>query len=347
MVMNAANPALPPVFVLSTGRCGSTMVSNILNQHPEVLSLSEFFSYVGMLAFRRRRVSGARIWQLCSRQQNRTRLMLKGSYEELIYPFDQPEARYTRQDVPPLMCATLPHLTADYYALFDALGPVIQGQPRQAPAAHFRHLFDHLCQRYGRRVWVERSGGSLLFGYRLLRAFPEARIIHVYRDGRETALSMQRHYLFRMIVANMRALRAWGIDAMGSMARGRHWDRISPWLELVSSALVNPDKLPYDRLTLADFGTFWNGMIARGERLFGHFPPERLLNIKFEDMQANPEPEIRRMIRFISPELDNPDWLREVVSIPRPTPPRFDQLPAAEQAALEAACRPGLDKLGY
>lgn len=346
-MVTAAAPALPPVFVLSTGRCGSTMVSNILNRHPEVLSLSEFFSYVGALSLRRRRVSGEKIWQLCSRPHGHTRLMLQGNYEELIYPFDRPEARYTRQDVPPLLCATLPHLTADYYALFDRLAPLVSGQPKQSPAAHFRRLFDHLGRDYGRRVWVERSGASLLFGYRLLRAFPEARVIHVYRDGRETALSMQRHYLFRMIVANMYALRSWGLDAVGLLAHGRHWHRISPWLEIASNALVNPHKLPYDRLTLADFGAFWNGMIARGERLFGHFPPERLLNIKFEDMQANPEPEIRRMIRFISPELDDPDWLRAVVSIPRPTPTRFEQLPADEQAALDAACRPGLDKLGY
>ena len=346
-MVTPAAPPLPPVFVLSTGRCGSTMVSNILNQHPEVLSLSEFFSYVGAAVLRRRRVSGAKIWQLCSRPQNRTRLMLHGNYEELIYPFDRPAARYTRQNVPPLLCATLPHLTADYYALFDRLAPLVSGQPKQSPAAHFRRLFDHLGRDYGRRVWVERSGGSLLFGARLLRAFPEARVIHVYRDGRETALSMRRHYLFRMIVANLYACRSWGLDAIGLLAHGRHWERISPWLELVSSALVNPDKLPYDRLTLADFGAFWNGMIARGERIFGHFPPERLLNIKFEDMQANPAAEIRRMIRFISPELDDPDWLRAVVSIPRPTPTRFEQLPADEQAALDAACRPGLDKLGY
>lgn len=107
-MVNAAAPALPPVFVLSTGRCGSTMVSNILNQHPEVLSLSEFFSYVGALSLRRRRVSGAKIWQLCSRPHGHTRLMLQGNYEELIYPFDQPGARYTRENVPPLLCALCP-----------------------------------------------------------------------------------------------------------------------------------------------------------------------------------------------------------------------------------------------
>ena len=33
---------IAPVFVVGTGRCGSTMLSNMLRIHPEVLSLSEF-----------------------------------------------------------------------------------------------------------------------------------------------------------------------------------------------------------------------------------------------------------------------------------------------------------------
>ena len=42
---------------------------------------------------------------------------------------------------------------------------------------------------------------------------PEARS-SVYRDGRETAVSMSRHDLFRMIAANVKALRSYGIDGM-------------------------------------------------------------------------------------------------------------------------------------
>ena len=33
----------PPVFIVSTGRCGSTMMSDIARLHPKLLSLSEFF----------------------------------------------------------------------------------------------------------------------------------------------------------------------------------------------------------------------------------------------------------------------------------------------------------------
>lgn len=194
-----------PVFVLSTGRCGSTMVSNILNLHPEVLSISEFFSYVGDYEiFRWPRVSGGWMWRAFSRQSLRVGHMLRDtSYEEFLYPLSEPGARFTLRDVPPILCGTLPHITSDYEALFDELEQVVQSQPRQAPAAHLRYFFEWLCGRFGARVWVERSGSSLMWGEKLLREFPEARVVHVYRDGRDTAISMHGHYLFRLIAATL------------------------------------------------------------------------------------------------------------------------------------------------
>lgn len=44
--------AIAPVLVLSTGRCGSTMLSDVLNTHAEVLSLSEFFTSLGLQSSR-------------------------------------------------------------------------------------------------------------------------------------------------------------------------------------------------------------------------------------------------------------------------------------------------------
>lgn len=39
-------------------------------------------------------------------------------------------------------------------------------------------------------------------------------------------------------------------------------------------------------------------------------PPERPLNFKFEDAQANPEAEVRRVIRFIDPRLEDEGWIK-------------------------------------
>ena len=63
-------------------------------------------------------------------------------------------------------------------------------------------------------------------------------------------------------------------------------------------------------------------------------------------MQAEPEDQIRRLIRFINPDVEDEAWLREVSTIPRPTPSKFTQRESGERAALTEACRPGLERLG-
>ena len=323
------------------------MVSDILNRHPQVLSVSEFFSAVGMKALLRRRVSSRYIWGLYSQHDARIRLSLREDFPEMLYPVDDPAARFNRQTVPPLSLITLPHLTADYEALYDELEAVVLGQPAQAPAQHFRYLFEWLQQRMGRPgVWVERSGGSLIFCSKLLQAFPDARIIHVYRDGRETALSMSRHHLFRSLAATLLAGRRLGLD-LGKRLRDPRRDNINLWIGMLAGLVVRAERLPYDQLTLGDFGAFWELLTEKAERSFGHYPPDRLLNLRFEDMQADPEGQLRRLIRFIDPGLEDESWLREVVSIPRPTPSKFAELPAAEQDALNEVCRPGMERLGY
>ena len=343
----ASSVSIPPVFVLNTGRCGSTMLSDILNSHPGVLSLSEFFSSVGMGVFRFRRVTGRRMWGSYSRQSARSRLLLRGDSDEVLYPLDDPDARFGRRDVPPIMGVSLPHLGNRAEALFDEMEPVVLSQPRQPPAAHFRHLFEWLCRRLDRSVWIERSGGSLMFGYRLVDEFPDARIIHIFRDGRDTALSMSRHSVFRTVVAIILALRRLGIDVNGGMARGRRWDNAGLWLEALTSRFFDPDRLPYDKLTLSDFAAFWCAMIERSDRMFASFPPERLLNVRFEAVQAEPEAQIRRIIRFIDPGLQDENWLREAIRIPRRTPSRFAQLGTEDRGRLTEGCRPGLERLGY
>ena len=346
--MRGSEPVVtPPVFVLSTGRCGSTMVSNLLNLHPGVLSLSEFISFIGVRYFAPRRPDGEWIWARYAVQQYRTRLMLRGRYEELLYPLDDPDSRYSQDDVPPILCATLPHLSEAYEDLFDELGPVVRGQPRQPPREHMRFLVEWLCRRFACSTWVERSGGSLLFASRLLREFPDARVVHVYRDGRETAISMSRHYLFRLIAANMLAMHSRWFDPMACLARGRWWEFSSFRMEPLARWLLDPDKLPYAELTLPYFGTFWSAMVERGQRMLERLPRARVLNLRFEDMQANPERECRRLVRFIDPSLADEAWLRQASSIPRPTPSKFEMLKDGEQAALDEACRPGLARLGY
>ena len=287
------------------------------------------------------------MWDFYSRHRKRTSLMLREPYEELLYPFEHPDAGFTRSNLPPILCATLPHLTDRHEELFAELEPVVRSQPRQSPARHFRYLFEWLCGRFERKVWVERSGTSLMLVPRLMCEFPDARFIHIFRDGRETAISMSRHYLFRTVMANMILLRSAGIDALGLMSDRKLWTLLGPRLETLANWFINPERLPYDKAKLADYASFWQVQVDMAHDFSKDLSPERLLNVSFEDILSEPEAQVGRVVRFIDPSLEEWQWLKDVSGIPRPMQPKFDGLDDDDKAAVTEACRPGLQRLGY
>ncbi len=338
---------IPPVFVLSTGRCGSTMISELLNRHPAVLSLSEFMTLLGQEAFAHRNPTGAQFWRVLSRQSPALHAMMQVGQvmDEVLYPLDAPGARFRAHDIPPIAMVTLPHLTNRHEALFDELAEIVPAMPRRPLATQYRALFDHLGHKFGRRVWVERSGGSLMIARKLLHLFPDARVIHVFRDGRDTAISMSSHPNFRLLVAVIEACRPFGLDPTRKFPRpeGRMWE---VWLERMVFSLVNAPKLAA-RATLPQFGAFWSQLILQGQQALSALPPDRVLNLRFEDVQQRPHEMLDRMIRFIDPSLADAAWLDAAAKVPRPTARKFATLPPAEQRALTEACAPGLAALGY
>ena len=324
------------------------MLSNIMNCHPDILSVSEFFTLHSIALFSRWRITGDGMWKILTRQRQLVRYLLREDYEELLYPFDDPDSRFTRNNVPPILCITLPHLTDDYEELFDDMGPVVRNFPRQSPANHCRSLFEWLCERFDRKVWVERSGGSSMYASRLMYRFPEAKIINMYRDGRETAISMFHHHPFRGIAPYILALQKRGYDPLKVEAKhSEFWDSTGLRLQPLKYLSRFPIPMSADRLEVRHFGALWSQMVEASQNFLQRHPPERILNVRFEDLQQNAEREVRRIVRFVSPDLDNEDWVREASRIPRPTRSKFERLGLEEQAVLTEACRPGLERLGY
>jgi hypothetical protein len=347
--MSALDPfTLPPVLVLSTGRCGSTMISELLNRHPAVLSLSEFMVLLGQEAFAHRNPSGAAMWRIYSRQSPALNAMMRvgAVMDEVLYPLGAPGARFGIGDIPPIAMVTLPHLTDHHEALFDELAAVVPTWPRMGLAQHYEALFAHLARKYGRRVWVERSGGSLMFARKLLHLFPSARVIHVFRDGRDTAISMSGHPNFRLLVGAIAAYRKFGLEPTRAFDRERNRMR-DVWLERAIFPFVDAPKLAA-RATLTQFGEFWSRLVLLGRQVLADLPPERVLELRFEDVQQRPREMLERMIRFIDSSLMDEGWLSAAASVPRPVGrSKFTELPADEQRALTAACAPGLKAFGY
>lgn len=344
---------MEPVFVVGTGRCGSTMVSELLAAHPDVLSVSEFFSFVTDLggrispAFPVGVVDAAAFWSLLGEPLPKQSLLLRHgvAMDEVLYR-PGPGRRFTAEaGVPPVLQTMLPDLAPeDPDALHDEVRAFVLAQPRGPAARHYRRLFDWLALRAGRRTWVERSGGSLRIVRRLTAAFPDARFVHLVRDGRGCALSMRRHFGFRMALVAMQMTEILGVDPYESP--DRTWVGDLPD-ELVPFLPEHFDPVAFRAWTpaVALAGHYWSGEIRAGLRELAELPAGRVLTLRYEDFLDAPEATTGRLGAFVA-GAEDPAWARRVAATVRRSPPAWAALDPAGRRALEDACRPGFAALG-
>jgi len=328
-------------FIVGTGRCGSTLLSRMLALHPAVTSLFELFN--GIDAARRfapEPIPGRDFAALIGAEQPFVTAVLRRGYSvpEIVYPFEG-AGRYRRGDpLPWLLVSLLPRLSDDPDALFDALMRFAAELPVQPAAGHYRALFGWLGARLGRPVWIERSGSSIEYLGALVGAFPEARFLHLHRDGAEVALSMREHHAYRLPICFL-------YDA--PVASGR---RVSELGGIDLSAPPQADdaisQILASRPPPALFGRYWSDQILSGLDARARVVPERYAELGFERLLEAPEAELARIERFF--ELPAaPGWRQRAAALVRGLPPlRAPELSEAERAALADACRPGMQRLG-
>ena len=329
-------------FVVGTGRCGSTLLSRMLAESPQVLSLFEFFNGLDMtLRFREEPVSGAELADLLAKEHPFVSMVLRRGYEvpEIVYPFGAAGTRYAREDpLPYLLVAALPRLSDEPDALFDELLAFAAARPRRPLRVHYPEIFAWLCRRLGREVWIERSGSSIDYLGSLDAFFPEARFLHLHRDGREAALSMREHHAFRLAIcmtyqvldSRTRSLGELGELDPGADAGGE--DRVGRMLA------SRPDA--------EYFGRFWSQQVARGAAAIERLDPSRYLAVRFEDLLAKPADVLQTIAAFFALDPARDGWIARAAALVRGAPPaRFPSLLLDEQQRLAAACREGTQLL--
>src|SRR5689334_7066518 len=91
-------------IVVGTGRCGSTMISNLVRQHPDVLSMSEFFVLLEGARFREGVVDAAQFWKLLSTPSPFITHMLRHHIkaQEFLYPVSATSRFNAETGIPPL-----------------------------------------------------------------------------------------------------------------------------------------------------------------------------------------------------------------------------------------------------
>jgi len=181
-------------FVVSTGRCGSALLSQLLQEHPDILSISELFGYVSIKDRLAGRLNGEDFWRRLADPVPFIDALARDGLAPPEFRYPYATGRFSPETgVPFISHVTLPMLTDDPDRLYFWLASIVPSWPDRPVADHYRHLFALLSGRFGGSVIVERTGGSIRSVAHLRRAFPEARFVYLSRDGMDCALSLRKH----------------------------------------------------------------------------------------------------------------------------------------------------------
>jgi hypothetical protein len=300
------------VFVLGTGRCGSTIVQELLARHPAVGFVSNVDSILAPLDLKGRwnnpvyrRVPFA----FASRDVGYLR-HLRFTLRERMH-FGPSEAyRLLGRRVSPIVVSPVHDLTA------DDLTPWLERR--------LRAFFEERRQQQRRPVFMHKFTGWPRARF-LDHAFPEARFIHVVRDGRAVASSLMQRPWWRGYLGP----EGWGFGPLPDPYRDI-WERSHRSLVVLA-------------------GLEWRVLMDAFDASRSAVPADRWLDVRYEDFVREPRGQVERMLGFIGlpwNERFEMDFARQVFTESRTDAYRRDLSPE-QIALLEGALREPLESLGY
>ena len=323
-------------FIIGTGRCGSTLLSNIFARHPDVLVVSEFLKgFDPGVDGDGESKSGEYFANFIAAPYVVVDLHVRRGFvpAEILAALGGIDLATLSIPIP--LVSTLPLLTDKPELLFKESLEKVSTFPTQPMAQHYRMYFEWLREKFNRKLWIERSGASMEILPELRRMYPEGKYVHLHRDGPETALSMRAFEFFRLYVSLY-----FNPPTREELER----------TELAGMPIAEDDPLTW-RMTeglpsYAQFGDFWSQQVAVGFREFLHLKPGQLLDVRFEDLIARPRETLSVVADFFGVP-QNPAWLDEAVTMIAAAPKmRAHLLSKEDRAALERSCAIGQHLLG-
>lgn len=337
-------------FIISSGRCGSTMMSNLINTHADILSVSEFFidvvshGYKLDAAFGSEKIDGQEFWQRLNHKPPIMNVMLENdrAYSEMLYPHRDPSSKFSAQSgVPALQMTMLPHITDKPDELYDELEPVICAQPVQGLRDHFEDLFAWLMKKFGNKTWVERSGGSIPFANEMIRVWPDAKYIHVFRSGMDTARSMSVHEGFKIVLTGGEIEKYLGVNPYFSNNRDNvDWvpEALRGFLpECFDTKVFDDYVIPLDFI-----GGMWSDNIKQGFEVLSGLPRSQVLHIDYNRFCDDPAGQLKTIVEFLGVACPD-DWLKATAGKVKKSGGAWKALPPDQQEMLVEACRPGME----
>ena len=315
-----------PIFIVSTGRCGSTFVTHLLRNHPDILSLSEFWPNRVNLKelFSDEEMSGKTYIDLLSVPMAQDIFKIALTEKTQVPKETLHETNYIRR-------ITLPTLVEDYDQLFNDIGEYTKKLPEAKPAVHILKIFDFIKEKMRKKVWVERTGASLDFLHRWKKMWPNLKLIHIYRDGRNCAISMSKHPAFKQQIIRTE------IDKSVTF-----YNIVPLDPDLVSIEEFTKREIPLER-----YGELWNTMIMNGLDELKEVPGNQCFSMSYESLVENTEFQLRRLINFIDPDLESDEWIKKQLMLVHPGRSSWEELDDRQKERLTISCEDGLRRLNY
>ncbi len=237
-------------FLIGTGRCGSSLIHEILARHADVGFISNI-------------------------DDNLPHMNLKGRWNNPL--FRTPLGRLTRKG------ALLKFAPSEAYRLIaHRVSPLYAASSRDLEGGDVTpwlerrviSFFEERQRSQGKPVFLHKYTGWSRVGF-FSRIFPEARFVHVVRDGRAVANS----WLQMPWWDGYRGPENW---LWGSLAEPYHRE----WIE---------SKYSYPRLAAIGWKVLMDGF----ERAALELPPQRYLEVRYEDFLADPRTTTETILSFL------------------------------------------------
>ncbi len=321
------------IFVVGTGRSGTNMLRDLLNLHPQVYIPQETHWLPKMHEF----FGGGRY--PC---EDFVDIVERTFYHDGMSMID-----YILEDFE----MTKPEL-------WERVAAVLPDRAHTTVEEVNRAIYEELARAKGKHVWGDKTPEYGFYMGLIRELWPEARFVHVVRDGRDVALSMSRHEGFQRMVElgiinwvpvsfdhYYRSGERNGVDAEAVLRTV--WDRLpAPVRGAVKRALASrPRQEPAEPPPLDDYIRLWERRLRRIADEAKRVDTDRYLEIRYEDVLAEPRSMLERIVAFLSLNEDA-RWLDDAEATLRRDNTRKVR-DAAQHEHLTALARETLEAWGY
>ena len=314
-------------YVVGTGRCGSTLLSDMLSCHPEALILSECLAALDRReAFQPGLVDKDELIKLLKRSNSVMDMTIsRGSINRETLMKQLEPSR------PAWFLIMLPFLTDKPDELFAEILNEVESFPAQTMPDHYRSIFHWLQNKYNKSFWIERSGESAVYVPDLLNTFPDAKFVHIHRHGPEVVMSMSKLYYF-VLMTSFFTNPVSRQELLETEYGGKPVSDSDP----ISLRMSNGGP------SLAEHAAYWNFQLYMSYQAFARMKPSQLLQVRFEDLINDPKGVMGETATFFEMP-DAPGWIDKAAAMVKPgqVSQALQKLSTEERENLEQACMPG------